>query len=69
MTATTISINQFIESKRYIESIITGTIKTVDTMLRIRGFFTLGFIDMLLTFLSDIFMLNIMTVFISRSYF
>jgi hypothetical protein len=47
MTVVTISIIQLIESKRYIESIRTGTIKTVDTMLRIRGFFTLGFIDIL----------------------
>ena len=69
MAAVTISISQFIESKRYIESIMTGTIKTVDTMLRIRGFFTLGFIDMLLTFLSDVFILNLMTAFISGSYF
>jgi hypothetical protein len=47
IAAAAMSIIQLIESKRYIVSIITRIIKTVDTILRISGFFTLGFIDIL----------------------
>ena len=47
IAAVTTIIIQFTVSKRYIVSIKTGIIKTVDTMLSISGFFTLGFIDIL----------------------
>ena len=50
MTAVTTSIIQFTELKRYMVRMSTGIKKTVDTMLSIRGFLILGFIDIIKPF-------------------